>query len=145
GLGLLDIQLDSPVLRVVATLSLALVLFTDAVGLNITEVRKHGGLALLVLGPGTMLSAALIALAGWWLLGLPVAAAVIVAAALASTDPLLLRGLLRWRDIPSSARQALRLESGLNDVVLLPVVLVAMVFMGHTSETGEVNWGQMFL
>src|SRR5687768_4377357 len=145
GLGLLDIQLDSPVLRVVATLSLALVLFTDAVGLNISEVRKHGGLALLVLGPGTMLSAALIALAGWWLLGLPVAAAVIVGAALASTDPVLLRGLLRRRDIPNAARQALRLESGLNDVVLLPVVLVAMVFMGHTAESGEVNWGQMFL
>src|SRR5687768_11759888 len=145
GLGLLDIQLDSPVLRVVATLSLALVLFTDAVGLNISEVRKHGGLALLVLGPGTMLSAALIALAGWWLLGLPVAAAVIVGAALASTDPVLLRGLLRRRDIPNAARQALRLESGLNDVVLLPVVLVAMVFMGHTAESGEINWGQMFL
>ncbi|MEO6456844.1 MAG: cation:proton antiporter, partial [Chloroflexia bacterium] len=143
GLGLLDVRLDSPVLRVVATLSLALVLFTDAVGLNIKEVRKHARLALLVLGPGTMLSAALIALAGWWLLGLPVAAAVVVGAALASTDPVLLRGLLRRRDIPSTARQALRLESGLNDVVLLPVVLVAMVFMGHTSESGEVNWAQM--
>ncbi len=145
GLGLLNITLDSSALRIVATLSLALVLFTDAVGLNVKEVRKHARLALLVLGPGTMLSAALIALAGWWLLGLPVAAAVVVGAALASTDPVLLRGLLRRRDIPSTARQALRLESGLNDVVLLPVVLVAMVFMGHTSESGEVNWAQMFL
>ncbi|HYP19062.1 MAG TPA: hypothetical protein VEY08_03230, partial [Chloroflexia bacterium] len=35
GLGLLNIDLESPVLRVVATLSLALVLFTDAVGLNV--------------------------------------------------------------------------------------------------------------
>src|SRR5215210_1986578 len=89
GLGLLDIRLDSPVLRVVATLSLALVLFTDALNLNIKEERKHALLTLLVLGPGTLLSAALIGLAGWWLLGLPIAiaAAAVVGAALASTDP----------------------------------------------------------
>lgn len=145
GLGLINITLDSPTLRVVATLSLGLVLFTDAVGLNIKETRKHAHLALLVLGPGTMLSAALITLAGWWLLGLPVAAAVVVGAALASTDPVLLRGLLGRRDIPTAVRQALRLESGLNDVVLLPVVLVAMVFLSHTSPTEGINWGQMFL
>jgi NhaP-type Na+/H+ or K+/H+ antiporter len=65
GLGLLDVSLDSPILRVVATLSLALVLFTDAVSLSVTEVRRSAGLALLVLGPGTLLSAALITLAAW--------------------------------------------------------------------------------
>ena len=129
GLGLLNVTLDSPFLRVVATLSLALVLFTDAVSLSIKEVRKYASLALLVLGPGTILSAALIALAGWWLLGLPPIAAILLGAALASTDPVLLRGLLRRPDVPSDARQALRLESGLNDVVLLPIVLVCMILL----------------
>ncbi len=37
GLGLFNITLDSPVVRVVATLSLTLVLFTDAVSLNISR------------------------------------------------------------------------------------------------------------
>lgn len=129
GLGVLNISLDSSALRVVATLSLALVLFTDAVSLNIAEVRRRAGLALRLLGPGTLLTAALIAFAGWWLLGLSVAGASILGAALASTDPILLRGLLRRRDIPTDARHALQLESGLNDVVLLPVVLVAMIFL----------------
>lgn len=133
GLGLLNITLDSPVLRVVATLSLTLVLFTDALNLNMAEVRKYSFLTLLILGPGTLLSAALIAAAGWWLLGLPVAAAIIVGAALASTDPVLLRGLLRRRDISTTVRQALRLESGLNDVVLLPIVVIAMAFLGRTG------------
>lgn len=129
GLGVLHISADSSALRVVATLSLALVLFTDAVSLNIAEVRRRATLALRLLGPGTLLTAALIALAGWWLLGLSVAGAAILGAALASTDPILLRGLLRRRDIPTDARHALQLESGLNDVVLLPVVLVAMIFL----------------
>jgi NhaP-type Na+/H+ or K+/H+ antiporter/rhodanese-related sulfurtransferase len=129
GLGVLHITLESPALRVASVLSLTLVLFTDAVSLNVAEVRRRAGLAFRVLVPGTMLTAALIALAGWWLLGLPVAGAAILGAALASSDPVLLRGLLRRKDIPADARHALQLESGLNDAVLLPVVLVAMVFM----------------
>jgi sodium/hydrogen antiporter len=131
GLGLLSISRDSATLRAVAILSLALVLFTDAVALNIAEVRRRGALALRLLGPGTLLTAALIALSGWWVLGLSAAAAAILGAALASSDPVLLRGLLRRRDIPVEARHALQLESGLNDVVLLPVVLVAMAFLNQ--------------
>jgi NhaP-type Na+/H+ or K+/H+ antiporter len=130
GLGVFDMTLESPVLRVVATLSLTLVLFTDAVSLNINEVRRNAGLAFRMLGPGTIVCAALTALAGWWLLGIPPAYAAILGAALASTDPVLLRGLLRRRDISPQARQALQLESGLNDVVLLPIVVVAIALTG---------------
>lgn len=137
GLGVLNLSLDSTALRVVATLSLALVLFTDAVSLNIAEVRRRAGLALRLLGPGTLLTAALVALAGWWLLNLPFAAAAILGAALASSDPVLLRGLLRRRDIPADARHGLQLESGLNDVVLLPVVLIAMAFLSQGQPDGK--------
>src|SRR5262245_40574210 len=133
GLRALEVGLDSPALHVVATLSLALILFTDALGLNLREVRQHRGLALLALGPGTLLSAALFALAAWWLLGLSPAAAAILGAALASTDPVLLKGLLRHPTLPASARQTLRLESGLNDVVLLPIVLVALAVVAGTQ------------
>jgi NhaP-type Na+/H+ or K+/H+ antiporter len=145
GLGMINIGLDSPALRIVATLSLALVLFTDALTLDINEVRKHAPLAVRVLGPGTILSAVLIALAGWALLGLHPAAAAILGAALASTDPVLLRGLLRYRGIPAGARQALRLESGLNDVVLLPIVLVAMVFLSPATAEHGPDWARMGL
>ena len=136
GLGVLDLSLHSSALRVVATLSLALVLFTDAVSLNIAEVRRRASLALRLLGPGTLLTAAVIALAGWWLLSLSAASAAILGAALASSDPVLLRGLLRRRDIPADARHALQLESGLNDVVLLPVVLIAMAFLSQGQLDG---------
>src|ERR1051325_2410480 len=39
GLGLLDVTLDSPIVFVVATLSLTLVLFTDAVSLKLSVMR----------------------------------------------------------------------------------------------------------
>ncbi len=133
GLSLLNIQVDSAALRVVAVLSLALVLFTDAVSLNVKRARQHSGLAFRLLGPGTLLTAALIAVAAWWLLKIPLAAAAILGAALASTDPVLLRGLLRRRDLPEDARHPLQLESGLNDAVLLPVVLVGLAFLQPES------------
>lgn len=136
GLGVFNMTLESPILRVVATLSLTLVLFTDAVALNTREVRQYAQLAFRMLGPGTMVCAALTALAAWWLLDVPPAGSAILGAALASTDPVLLRGLLQRPDIPSTARLALRLESGLNDAVLLPIVVVAMAFMSHNETSG---------
>jgi NhaP-type Na+/H+ or K+/H+ antiporter len=142
GLGLIHLGLDSPVLRAVSTLSLALVLFTDALSLDLAEIRRHLRLTLLVMGPGTLLSAVLMTFAARWVLGLGWPAAAILGAALASTDPVLLRGLLRRHDIPTRARLALRLESGLNDVVLLPIVLVAMALLGE-AQGGDHSWSRM--
>lgn len=144
GLGALDVGLGSPALHIVATLSLALILFTDALTLDLREARQHRGLALLALGPGTLLSAALFAAAAWWLLDFSLPAAAILGAALASTDPVLLKGLLRRPDLPAAARHALRLESGLNDVVLLPIVLVSLAFLGDT-KLEPASWARLGL
>ena len=144
GLSLIQIGLGTPVLRAVSTLSLALVLFTDALSLDLAQIRQHIRLMMLVVGPGTVVSAVLITCAAHWTLGLAWPASAILGAALASTDPVLLRGLLRRPDIPSPARLALRLESGLNDVVLLPIVLVAMALLGRSH--GEAHaWSRMGL
>ena len=45
GFGLTNIRLDSPQLLVLATLGLALVLFSDAVGVDIRELRERRRLA----------------------------------------------------------------------------------------------------
>ncbi len=143
GLDVLHVGLESSSLRVLATLSLALVLFTDALSLDVREVGRKRGLAALLLGPGTLVSAALFAFLAWWLLDLAPAMAAIVGASLASTDPVLLRGLLRRPDLSSSARVGLRLESGLNDVVLLPIVLVAMTLLEARAGETAIAWGRL--
>jgi sodium/hydrogen antiporter len=143
GLNLINVDLHSPILRVVGTLSLVLVLFTDAVSVNVREVRKHRLLSFLVLGPGTLFSALLIAVFSWWLLDLSPAAALILGAALASTDPVLLRALLARRGIDPGVRQALRLEGGMNDAVLLPMVLVGMTLLGQGHSPGAGEWAHL--
>jgi sodium/hydrogen antiporter len=139
GLNLINVDLHSPILRVVGTLSLVLVLFTDAVSLNLSEVRRYRLLSFLVLGPGTLFSSLLIAFFSWWLLDLPPAAAIILGAALASTDPVMLRALLTKPELDSGVRQALRLEGGMNDAVLLPLLLVGMMLLrgGHSPTARE--------
>ncbi|HEX7359688.1 MAG TPA: cation:proton antiporter [Bryobacteraceae bacterium] len=143
GLNLADVNAHSPILRVVGTLSLVLVLFTDAVSLNLNEVRRQKRLSLLVLGPGTFLSALLIAFISWGLLGLSAPAALVLGAALASTDPVLLRGVLRKPGLDRHVRQALRLEGGMNDAVLLPLVLVGMAWLRHGRSPGATEWAHL--
>jgi NhaP-type Na+/H+ or K+/H+ antiporter len=137
GLGLLDFPLHSPTLAVIATLALMLVLFSDALSVNVGDVRRERALTLLVLGPGTLVTAALTAFAAWALLGFSPAGSAVLGAALASTDPVILRTLLRQPDLPRSARLALRLESGMNDVVLLPIVVLVMRFV--TVNGGNIS------
>ncbi|MDQ3069894.1 MAG: hypothetical protein M3R55_09225 [Acidobacteriota bacterium] len=50
--SVLDAGADSALLRIVATLSLTFVLFTDAVSLNFWRAREHRFAAFLVLVPG---------------------------------------------------------------------------------------------
>lgn len=127
GLGIIGLTLESPTLQVIAVLSLVLVLFSDAVLVDVQEVKRRLQLALVVLGPGTLIPAAVIGLLAWWLLGLAPVESAILGAALASTDPVVLRNLLRRPSLPPTARIALRLESGMNDVVLLPIVVLGIL------------------
>ena len=127
GLGLIELTLRSPSLQVIATLGLVLVLFSDAIAVDVAEVRRNRRLALFLLGPGTVVPALLIGAAALLLLRLPIPAALILGASLASTDPVLLRGLVRRPELPGIARLALRLESGMNDVVLLPIVVLGIL------------------
>ena len=133
GLGLADIGLHSTSLRALAVLGLTLVLFSDAVTINTAEIMERRRLAWRVLGPGTLLPAAAITVAARLLLGVSWPAAAILGAALASTDPVLLRSVLRSKKLPAVPRIALRLESGMNDAALLPIVVVAMLLLRDPS------------
>jgi NhaP-type Na+/H+ or K+/H+ antiporter len=133
GLGLVDVGFESPALHALSMLGLALVLFSDAVTIEVNELRSQRRLLWRLLGPGTVGPAVLMAVAARYLLGVSWPAAAILGAALASTDPVLLRTALRSPALPSTARMALRIESGMNDVVLLPIVVLSMLLLREAS------------
>ena len=107
-----------------ATLTLALILFLDAVNLEIDQLGRRLLTPLLIIGPGSALVIGLSAVTLALLLDFPWVIAFIGGAALASTDPAVLREIVRDPRVPRSIRQVLKIEAGTNDVVVLPVVLI---------------------
>lgn len=138
GLGLVSIGPHDATLEVVATLTLALVLFLDAVKLRIDEFGDDWVLPALGLGPGTLLTIAIVALGAWYLLGTTLVESLLLGAILSSTDPVVLREIVRDRRIPGSVRRALSVEAGTNDLVVLPAVLILIaVGVAETGGTGD--------
>jgi NhaP-type Na+/H+ or K+/H+ antiporter len=148
GLGIVDVGFHSPDLHVLAMLGLALLLFSDAVTLDTKQLWARRRMLWRLLGPGTLIPATITAAAAWLLLDLSGPAAAIIGAALASTDPVLLRTVLRSKALPEAPRIALRLETGMNDVVLLPIVILSMLLLPggqpsiSTSVAGSAGVGR---
>ncbi|MDX2401584.1 cation:proton antiporter [Streptomyces microflavus] len=97
-----------------------------------------------LLGVAMPLTIGATALAVWWLLGWPVSAALLVAAALAPTDPVLASEVRVGE--PSDAKEdedevrfALTSEAGLNDGLAFPFVLAA-VALAAAGESWTGGW-----
>jgi sodium/hydrogen antiporter len=103
GLGYIEVDSHSPILEVVATVSLCLVLFLDAVKIQIDELRREWYVPVLTLGPGTLLVIGGIALVAYFLVQTNPLESLLLGAILASTDPVVLRDVLRDERIPRSA------------------------------------------
>lgn len=148
GLGFLHVSAHDPLLEAVAIVSLAFVLFLDAVKMQPSEFRKGGLVPMLVLGPGTLLTIAGVAGLSALLLHTNLIASLLLGAILASTDPVVLRDVLRNPKIPRSVRQTLSIEAGTNDLVVLPIVLV-LIALARGKGGGVSYWltflGQVFL
>ncbi len=134
-LGVLTVGPHDQVLEVVATLTLALVLFLDAVKLEVRELGRRWVVPFLILGPGTLIVIGLGAVAISLLFGWGWTMAFIGGAALASTDPVVLREIVRDTRIPRSVRQVLRFEAGTNDLVVLPIILILIGVAGAEASS----------
>ncbi len=66
-------------------------------------------------------------------MGLELVPALLVGAVLSSTDPVVLRDVIRDRRLPRSVRRALGVEAGTNDLVVLPIILVLIAVANHEA------------
>lgn len=122
--------------------TLAWVLFSDASRVGLRELRHDAGVFGRLLGVGLPLTVAAGGFAAWWLLGLPDPwLALLVGAALAPTDAALGAVVVTNPVVPARIRRVLNVESGLNDGIVTPVVMLALAGAaaaeGHSgSELG---------
>ena len=139
GLGFLNLEVKNVELRVVADLTLALVLFIDAANADLSTVRSHA------LIPERML---LIGLPLCIILGVGVGMVVfpdislfelcILATMLAATDAALGKGVVTNKAVPARIRESLNVESGLNDGLCVPVLLLFLALAtGSAGDSGS--------
>lgn len=136
GLGDLDV---SHTLHTVAEIALVLLLFLDAGKTDFASLKhwRRWPTRMLLIGLplsviiGTLLIAPLVP--GW-----PLAAAALAAAILSPTDAALGQAVIANPEVPDRPRQSLTVESGLNDGLALPIILMlASLAAGiETQESG---------
>jgi sodium/hydrogen antiporter len=139
-LAALGYRPSNETVKVLAEFTLVLVLFADASRVGLRDLRSDMGLCLrllgvglpLTIGLGTLLALALFAGMNAWL-------ALLVGAALAPTDAALGAGMMINPAVPARIRRLINVESGLNDGIATPFVLVAVAGAGtaeHVSGAG---------
>ncbi|MBO0685116.1 MAG: cation:proton antiporter, partial [Candidatus Dormibacteraeota bacterium] len=95
--------------------------------IDLGRLRRGLGLPVRLLGVGLPLTIAAGTLAGLSALpGLTVAEALILAIVLAPTDAALGQAVVTDRRLPARIRQALNVESGLNDGICVPLLFIAL-------------------
>ncbi|MFF4603158.1 cation:proton antiporter [Streptomyces sp. NPDC001339] len=123
-LGLVHITPDSEIVSVTADLALFAVLFTDGMHVSFAKLRANWKNPARALGLGMPLAFIGTALITHFLVGLDWTTSFLVGAVLAPTDPVFASAIVGRKEVPAKLRQLLNVESGVNDGLALPVVLI---------------------
>lgn len=133
GLGIVA-DVEPHLIKLVAELTLVLVLFSDAVSIDLKGVCRQRGIPVRLLAIGMPLCILFGALAG--LLTFPEIffwEAAILSAILAPTDAALGQAVVTNKKVPVRIRQGLNIESGLNDGIAIPVIFMMLAIACGTS------------
>ncbi|WP_406205155.1 cation:proton antiporter [Kitasatospora sp. NBC_01560] len=139
----LGITPSPELVKLLAEATLALVLFSDASRVGLRQLRPDLGLCLRLLGIGLPLSIAFGTLLAFILPGVgTIWLALLVGAALAPTDAALGSAVMVNPAVPARIRRVLNIESGLNDGIATPVVLVAIAGASTAEHVGDTGPGK---
>ncbi|RAY12286.1 sodium:proton antiporter [Actinomadura craniellae] len=139
--GLVPLRPDDPVVATLAELALFAVLFTDGMRVGWADLRSAWRLPGRALGWGLPLTLAITALLAHYVAGLPWPEALLIGAILAPTDPVFAAALVGNDRVPPRLRHLLNVESGVNDGLALPFVVVFLAIAAgsddlHVTELG---------
>lgn len=135
-LGLVDLRLESELVKILTELTLVLVLFTDASRIDLKLLRREHNIPVRLLGVGLPLTIIFGAIAAAILFAnLTFWEAAVLATILAPTDAALGQAVISSPRVPVRIRQALNVESGLNDGLCLPILLILLSVAGMAAGT----------
>lgn len=135
GLGLLSLSVNSEGIKLLAELTLVIVLFNDAANTNwqVLAANRALPIRLLLIGlPLTLLGGTLFGL--WLYPDLPLLELAILSTILAPTDAALGKAVVSNPAVPAPIREGLNQESGLNDGICVPVLLLLLALIAPTEQ-----------
>jgi NhaP-type Na+/H+ or K+/H+ antiporter len=137
GFNLLAWDTDRELVRSLAEVTLAMVLFTDAAGADVKVLKKVSGIPARLLLIGLPLTIALGFGVGALLVdNLSLFAIAVLATMLAPTDAALGKAVVTNEAVPDEIRQSLNVESGLNDGICVPVLLLFLALALDAAGDG---------
>ena len=135
-LGLIDFDIEAVELRVIADLTLALVLFIDAANANLKTLRTHAIIPRRMLLIGLPLCIALGAWTGTVIFPeLGLFEVCLLATMLAATDAALGKGVVTNEAVPERVREGLNAESGLNDGLAVPFLFMFLALATGAADS----------
>ncbi len=137
---LLTWDADKEFIEFVGEFTLVIVLFADASRISLGKLRKEHDIPARLLGIGLPLCILAGALIANLLLGLDIWLAAALGAILAPTDAALGQAVVSNRRVPVRIRQALNVESGLNDGIALPFVLFFLSVAGVSEDPNQTGY-----
>jgi len=134
----IDVSPLSSSVRTLAEATLTLVLFGDAARIDLRAIRRDRGVPIRLLGIGLPLTIVAGAGVGFALFGsLSFAEAFVLAIVLAPTDAALGQSVVSEPRLPLRIRQGLNVESGLNDGICVPLLLIALAWAEADKHIGS--------
>ena len=128
--------------RLLAEITLILILFSDASHVRFSQLRKNWVLPARMLVVGMPLTVGLGTVIVFWLNPASgFAMALLTAAVLTPTDAALGQAVLKSPDVPEKLSETINVESGLNDGLALPFVLLGALLV--SSEIGQAETGSL--
>ena len=140
-LGFLDVEVEQHLLKLLLEVTLVLVLFSDAARIDLDKLRKDHIVPqrMLLIGmPLTILVGATVA--SILPLGLTLCEVVLVAAILTPTDAALGQVVVSSDQVPEKVKIGLNVESGLNDGIALPIILVFASIASAIMTNDNQQW-----
>ena len=136
--GVLPASLDAESTKLLAEVTLAVLLFADASTVDARAVREDAGLVARMLGVGLPLTLVAGAALAWLVIpDLGWAGAALLAAVVAPTDAALGMAVFTDRAVPARVRRVLNVESGINDGLATPVVVFFIAVVAAEEVSGS--------
>jgi cell volume regulation protein A len=127
--GLIDIKADSALNEIILLFGASYILFDGGASLRFNVLKRVWITILVIATVGVLITAGIVGLAAYYVLGIPLIVALLLGATLASTDPATLVPIFRQVRIRDRVAQTVMSESAFNDamgaIVTFSVLAVA--------------------